>query len=123
MATSPLSVERLDEGAIWRVAIGGSKGNILDGAVMQALAELFRDARVSPQLKAICLEGQGAHFSFGASVPEHLPPLAGAMLGAFHGALLAMIDSHVPVLAAVRGQCLGGGLEIVMLCHRGGAAR
>ena len=118
MATSPLSVERLDEGAIWRVAIGGSKGNILDGAVMQALAELFRDARVSPQLKAICLEGQGAHFSFGASVPEHLPPLAGAMLGAFHGALLAMIDSHVPVLAAVRGQCLGGGLEIVMLCHR-----
>lgn len=118
MATSPLSVERLDEGAIWRVAIGGSKGNILDGAVMQALAELFRDARVSPHLKAICLEGQGAHFSFGASVPEHLPPLAGAMLGAFHGALLAMIDSHVPVLAAVRGQCLGGGLEIVMLCHR-----
>ena len=118
MTTSPLSVERLDEGAIWRVTIGGSKGNILDGAVMQALAELFRDARVSPHLKAICLEGQGAHFSFGASVPEHLPPLAGAMLGAFHGALLAMIDSHVPVLAAVRGQCLGGGLEIVMLCHR-----
>ena len=118
MTTSPLSVERLDEGAIWRVTIGGSKGNILDGAGVQALAEPFRDARVSPHLKAICLEGQGAHFSFGASVPEHLPPLAGAMLGAFHGALLAMIDSHVPVLAAVRGQCLGGGLEIVMLCHR-----
>jgi cyclohexa-1,5-dienecarbonyl-CoA hydratase len=118
MAASPLAVERLDDGAIWRVAIGGSKGNILDGAVMQALAALFRDARVSPHLKAICLEGQGAHFSFGASVGEHLPPLAGAMLSAFHGALLAMIDSHVPVLAAVRGQCLGGGLEIVMLCHR-----
>ena len=118
MAKNPLSVERLDDGAIWRVAIGGSKGNILDSAVMQALADLFRDARVSPHLKAICLEGQGAHFSFGASVGEHLPPLAAAMLSGFHGALLAMIDSHVPVLAAVRGQCLGGGLEIVMLCHR-----
>lgn len=118
MATSPLAVTQLDDGAIWRVAIGGSKGNILDGAVMQELAGLFRDAAAAPHLKAICLEGQGAHFSFGASVAEHLPPHAGPMLAAFHGALLAMIDSAVPVLAAVRGQCLGGGLELVSLCHR-----
>jgi cyclohexa-1,5-dienecarbonyl-CoA hydratase len=118
LANSPLAVTPLDDGAIWRVAIGGSKGNILDGAVMQALAGLFRDAAAAPHLKAICLEGQGAHFSFGASVAEHLPPHAGPMLAAFHGALLAMIDSAVPVLAAVRGQCLGGGLELVSLCHR-----
>lgn len=118
MATSPLAVTQLDDGAIWRIAIGGSKGNILDGAVMQALGGQFRDAAAAPHLKAICLEGQGAHFSFGASVAEHLPPHAGPMLAAFHGALLAMIDSAVPVLAAVRGQCLGGGLELVSLCHR-----
>ncbi|MFA5910679.1 MAG: enoyl-CoA hydratase-related protein [Vicinamibacterales bacterium] len=117
MESGPLAVTRLDDGAIWRVAIGGSKGNILDAAVMQALTEVFRDAKAAAHLKAICLEGQGAHFSFGASVPEHLPPLAEAMLEAFHGALLAMIDSGVPVLAAVRGQCLGGGLELVSLCH------
>ncbi len=117
LANSPLAVTPLDDGAIWRVAIGGSKGNILDGAVMQALAGLFRDAAAAPHLKAICLEGQGAHFSFGASVAEHLPPHAGPMLAAFHGALLAMIDSAVPVLAAVRGQCLGGGLELALSGH------
>jgi cyclohexa-1,5-dienecarbonyl-CoA hydratase len=118
MATEPLTIERLDDGAIWRVAIGGSKGNILDGAVMRALTALFGDARDATHLKAICLEGQGAHFSFGASVPEHVPPFAEAMLSAFHDALRAMTDSSVPVLAAVRGQCLGGGLELVSLCHR-----
>jgi cyclohexa-1,5-dienecarbonyl-CoA hydratase len=118
METSSLAITQLDDGAIWRVAIGGSKGNILDEAVTQALTGLFRDAAAAPHLKAICLEGQGAHFSFGASVPEHLPPHAGAMLAAFHGAVLAMIDSAVPMLAAVRGQCLGGGLELVSLCHR-----
>ena len=123
MATGPLAIERLNDGAIWRVSIGGAKGNILDGALMQALADLFHDAGADAHLKAICLEGQGAHFSFGASVPEHLPPLAAAMLQSFHGALLAMLDSHVPVLAAVRGQCLGGGLELVSLCHRVIAAR
>ena len=103
---------------MWRVAIGGSKGNILDAAVMDALARVFRDAQASPHLKAICLEGQGLHFSFGASVPEHLPPLAGPMLARFHGLLLAMLESGVPTLAAVRGQCLGGGLELVSTCHR-----
>ena len=118
MATNPLTVTRLDDEAIWRVAIGGSKGNILDAVAMQALTDLFREAAASPHLKAICLEGQGAHFSFGASVPEHLPPHVEAMLESFHGALLAMIDSAVPVLAAVRGQCLGGGLELVSLCQR-----
>ncbi len=123
MGTSPLTVERLDDGAIWRAAIGGSKGNVLDAAVTEALANLFRDAAVSPHLKAVCLEGQGAHFSFGASVAEHLPPLVGAMLAGFHGALFAMLDSSVPVLAAVRGQCLGGGLELVSLCHRVFAGR
>lgn len=123
MAAGPLAVERLDEGAIWRVAIGGSKGNVLDAVVMDALAALFRDAAAAAHLKAIVLDGQGAHFSFGASVQEHLPPHVGPMLARFHGALLAMLDSAVPVLAAVRGQCLGGGLELVSLCHRVFASR
>jgi len=123
MATGPLAVERLDEGAIWRVAIGGSKGNVLDAVVTDALAALFRDAAAAAHLKAIVLEGQGAHFSFGASVQEHLPPHVGPMLARFHGALLGMLDSAVPVLAAVRGQCLGGGLELVSLCHRVFASR
>ena len=123
MNTGPLTVDRLDGGAIWRVAIGGSRGNILDATVMQALTGWFGEAAAAPHLKAICLEGQGAHFSFGASVPEHVPPHAEAMLETFHGALLAMMDSHVPVLAAVRGQCLGGGLELVSLCHRVFAAK
>lgn len=118
MATGPLTVERLEEGAVWRVAIGGSKGNVIDAAVMEALTRLFGDAAVDPPLKAIVLEGQGAHFSFGASVPEHLPPAVAGMLARFHQSVLAMVDCAVPVLAAVRGQCLGGALEFVMLCHR-----
>ncbi|MCC7033988.1 MAG: enoyl-CoA hydratase/isomerase family protein [Acidobacteria bacterium] len=123
MGTGPLAVEQLDGGAVWRVAIGGSKGNVLDAVATDALAALFREAAAAPHLKAICLEGQGPHFSFGASVQEHLPPDAGAMLARFHGAILAMLDSAVPVLAAVRGQCLGGALELVSVCHRVFAAR
>ena len=34
MSDEPLSVERVEDGACWRVTIGGSKGNILDGKAM-----------------------------------------------------------------------------------------
>lgn len=40
------------------------------------------------------------------------------MLPRFHGLIRAMLESRVVCLAAVRGQCLGGGLEVASLCHR-----
>jgi cyclohexa-1,5-dienecarbonyl-CoA hydratase len=118
MSDSPIAVTRLDDGAIWRVAFGTGRGNILDGATLDALRDLFSLARSAPHLKAICLEGSGRHFSFGASVEEHLPHAVDEMLGCFHRLVLAMVESDVVVLGAVRGQCLGGGLEVVSLCHR-----
>jgi cyclohexa-1,5-dienecarbonyl-CoA hydratase len=74
-------------------------------------------------LRAICLEGAGPHFSFGASVQEHLPDRVSGMLQKFDALLGALLDSHVPVLAAVRGSCLGGALELATVCHRIVAAR
>ena len=118
MSQDPVLVERLDGGELWRVRLGGSKGNVIDAALTAALRETLALARRTPGLKAMVLEGQGAHFSFGASVEEHLPGQAAAMLRGFHGLALELADCAVPTLAAVRGQCLGGGLELVTLCHR-----
>lgn len=123
LAEDLVALERFESGALWHVRFGVPKGNVLDAALMEALADVFRSASASPHVKAICLQGRGQHFSFGASVQEHLPPHVGAMLKRFHDLLLTMLDSAVPVIAAVSGQCLGGGLELVSLCHRVVAAR
>jgi cyclohexa-1,5-dienecarbonyl-CoA hydratase len=40
------------------------------------------------------------------------------MLRNFHGMFLRMLDASVFTMAAVRGQCLGGGLELVFFCNR-----
>jgi cyclohexa-1,5-dienecarbonyl-CoA hydratase len=40
------------------------------------------------------------------------------MLETFHGLFAKIAAAAVPVLAAVRGQCLGGGLELAAFCHR-----
>ena len=111
-------VESLDAGAFWRVTFGAAKGNILDRATMRALAGIFRDARTARSLKGVCLEGAGADFSYGASVQEHLPGEVPAMLADFRTLFLDLLDSGVVTIAAVHGQCLGGGLELASVCHR-----
>jgi cyclohexa-1,5-dienecarbonyl-CoA hydratase len=111
-------VEPLDDGAFWRVTFGGSRGNILDRKTMSAIAETFRGARNAPRLKAICLEGAGSDFSYGASVREHLPGEVSEMLAEFRSLFLDVVESGVIAIAAVRGQCLGGGLELASVCHR-----
>jgi cyclohexa-1,5-dienecarbonyl-CoA hydratase len=107
-----------DAGAFWQVTFGASKGNILDLATVNALSRAFIDARTEGDLKAICLEGAGPDFSFGASIQEHLPDRAAEMIGGMRQLLLDLLESHVMVLAAVRGRCLGGGLEVASVCHR-----
>ena len=114
----PVSVIELDGGAWWRILLGGSKGNIFDTRLTTALTEVMRAAARTPRLKAVVIEGEGAHFSFGASVQEHLPDQVAGMLDRFHRMLFALVDSPVVGLAAVRGQCLGGGLELATVCDR-----
>ena len=117
-AEERIHVEALEGGAILRVVLGGSKGNVIDTPMSTALTDQFREAARAPGSKAVILEGDGAHFSYGASVEEHLPERVEAMLRGFHGLFAAMLEAAVPVLAAVRGRCLGGGLELAAFCHR-----
>lgn len=113
-----LQVDRRENDALWDVAIGDGRGNILDAKLVDELIELFEQAHQSPSVKVIGLRGRGRHFSFGASVSEHLPGEVEKMLSRFHELFRVMHRSRVVCLAAVRGQCLGGGMELASFCHR-----
>ncbi len=111
-------VEELEGGAFWQVTLDAPKANVLDGAMIGELTQVFCRAQETQGLKAICLQGAGAHFSFGASVKEHLPEQVAGMLHSFHDLFRTIAGSSVVTLAALRGQCLGGGLELAAFCHR-----
>jgi cyclohexa-1,5-dienecarbonyl-CoA hydratase len=113
-----VQVTPIDDGAFWRVTFGASTGNILDRRLMAALAHTISEARTARDLKALVLEGRGGQFSFGASIQEHMPEQVRDMLTDFRHLILDVLDSHVVVVAAVNGQCLGGGLELASACHR-----
>jgi cyclohexa-1,5-dienecarbonyl-CoA hydratase len=122
-ATSPLRVESRNGDTVWLLRLDHGKGNIVDAALTRALGEVFAMARSTPALKAIVLAATGPNFSFGASVQEHLPEHVAGMLRDFHALFRTIAAAAVPVLAALRGHCLGGGLELVSFCHRVFAAR
>lgn len=107
--------DRREGGAILRVTLNAPKGNILSRAMIAALGEAL-DAHVSDDTKLVVFEGAGKHFSFGASVEEHQRGQVHGMLDSFHGLFRKLSSLAVPTCALVRGQCLGGGLELASYC-------
>ncbi|HRI17498.1 MAG TPA: enoyl-CoA hydratase-related protein, partial [Burkholderiaceae bacterium] len=85
----------------------------MNAALEQALSQHAGNAG----LRGILIDAAGGHFSFGASIEEHMPAQCAAMLEGFHRLVLAIFGSEIPVLMVVRGQCLGGGLEVVSAGH------
>lgn len=111
---SPLKVWLEREGALLRLRLARPKANIVDAAMIAALRAAFTAHRGRSGLLAALLDAEGPHFSFGASVEEHLPDTCAQMLAGLHALVIEMLEWPAPILVAVRGQCLGGGLELAM---------
>lgn len=112
MSEIPLKVSLEQEGRLLRLTLARPKANIVDAAMIGALKAALDEYLPQSQLRGVLLSSEGPHFSFGASVEEHLPGSCAQMLRSLHALILQLVESPVPVLVAVRGQCLGGGLEV-----------
>jgi cyclohexa-1,5-dienecarbonyl-CoA hydratase len=115
MSFRKIRLEFTHDDHVARITLAAPKANILDRAMIAELDTAFADAAGHP-VCAIVLTAEGPHFSFGASVEEHLPGTIRDTLAALHGLLRAIAHAPAPVIAAVRGQCLGGGFELVLAC-------
>lgn len=115
--SDPLKVWIDRSGRLLRLRLDRPKANILDAALVGALEGAFVQQGGAAELRGVLIDASGAHFSFGASIEEHLPERCAAMLAGFHRLVLRLFASPVPVLVAVRGQCLGGGLELASAGH------
>ncbi len=102
------------DGALLRLRLSRPKANIVDAEMIAALDGALRAWSTQASLRGVLLDAEGPHFSFGASVEEHLPDRCAAMLASLHALIVAMVEFPVPILVAVRGQCLGGGLEVAL---------
>ncbi len=103
--------------SVVRIVLSSEKGNVLDHVMMEEIQLLLNSFTLMRDLKLIVFEGEGKHFSFGASVEEHKKESAATMLRSFHRLFYALRDLSIPTVALVSGQCLGGGMELALMCN------
>jgi len=112
-----IKAEFLFEDAVARVILDDGKANILDGIMMGEITEFLVSLKNKRDIKLVTFEGGGNNFSYGASVAEHTKDKAAVMLDGFHKMFFTLIDLHIPTLAKLSGQCLGGGFELPLACN------
>lgn len=99
-----------------------TKLNALNKATIQELHDAFKTLNEDKSVKAIIITGSGEKaFVAGADISEfaHFSVEEGGRLAAEGQALLFdfVQNLNTPVIAAVNGFALGGGLELAMSCH------
>jgi len=113
--TQKLIVERSER--IVTISLNRPPLNILDLDILAELRLQLRRLDQDEELAAVVLRGAGERaFSAGVAVEDHTRELVPTMLEDFHGAIRCLRQMRAVSIAAVRGHCLGGGMELAAGC-------
>ncbi len=102
------------EGDIAVLTLNSPPVNALSAPVRDGIFKGMGEASANPAVRAIVLICQGQTFIAGADISEFGKPPKGASL---FDAQAAIENARVPVIAAIHGTALGGGLEVALTCH------
>jgi enoyl-CoA hydratase len=125
----PVALEVRRTGHVAEVRLlGPGKGNAMGPDFWRELPLVFGSLDADPQVRAIVLTGSGKNFSYGLDLPAMLPQwaplLEGQALAAARTAFLEQLRTlqkaigsvaatRKPVIAAVSGWCIGGGVDLI----------
>ena len=117
MTDDSLHVTR--RGRVLEVTLDRPKANSIDGATSRRMGDLFAEFRDDPDLRVAVVTAAGERF-FSAGwdlkgAAEGEPPDTDYGVGGF-GGLQELPDLNKPVIAAVNGMAVGGGLELAISC-------
>jgi len=125
-----LRIEKAD-GVAELVLRGPGKGNALGPDFWREMPQALAQLEADPAVRCVLLRGDGAHFSYGLDLlgmMEELGPLlSGENQAAERTRLLELIGRmqqsteglarlKKPVIAAVHGWCIGGGMDLIAAC-------
>jgi cyclohexa-1,5-dienecarbonyl-CoA hydratase len=109
-------VEVIRENGVARVVLERPPLNVIDLDGARELARALEEVKRLDGLVAVLLAARGKAFCAGVDVRDHLPDRGAEMLAEFHRVCRLLLAIEAPVVAAVQGPALGGGMELTLVC-------
>src|ERR1044071_6402010 len=111
-----MTAEYQVHGSVAVITLNNPPVNGLGLATRTAAVEGIRRSEDDDAVKAIVITGAGKAFSGGADIKEFNSPKA-LTEPTLHTLIRTAEESGKPVVAAIHGVCMGGGLELALGCH------
>lgn len=109
------------EGNIATITIQRPPANALSSGLLRELSVVLDEMEPNHEIRVIVIHGEGRFFSAGADIKEFTTITSSkgfANLGKFGQDLFDRMEKFPkPIIAAIHGAALGGGLELAMACH------
>ena len=105
----------IHEGVVTLMLCRPEKRNALSWEMWHALPGLVRAIDTSPEARVLIITGAGGHFSAGSDIADLNVPLAD-FWETNATAEEAMAEADIPTIAAITGNCIGGGTELAAAC-------
>jgi cyclohexa-1,5-dienecarbonyl-CoA hydratase len=99
-----------------RITLDNPPLNVIDIPMMDELAEALTEVEARSDISVLIIGGSQKAFSAGVDVAAHTPDKVEQMLAKFHRVIRMLVSSKKVSIAAVHGNCLGGGAELAMVC-------
>ena len=111
-----IHTERMASGRIALLTLRNPPVNSLGAALRAELHAAIQAALADGEVRALVLAGDGQFFCCGAEIREFNTPLS-VREPTLRTVIAQIEDASKPVVAAIHGAALGGGLELALGCH------
>ena len=109
-----LKIEIAD--GVARITFARPKHNVFNIEMMNEFNAMLKELADDNDLKCVVFLGEGRSWCAGVEVGDHKPDMVHDMIATFNRSFELINAIEVPIIAAVHGVCLGGGMEYAIAC-------